>query len=185
MASKNSIDEMEQATTENNVDKIREILFGGQMKDYESRFKRLEEKLIQETNRLAQDMEDRINSAEKFMRKEIELKAEQLQQERKERLDGLKSLDQALQALNANLSERLEDMEAGNRKSLGDTRQEFHDEIAILQTRLREQQDSLTQSLEQEANQLRTDKVSLSALSGMFSELSMRLNGDFSIPSDQ
>jgi DNA anti-recombination protein RmuC len=119
------------------------------------------------------------------MRKEIELKAEQLQQERKERLDGLKSLDQALQALNANLSERLEDMEAGNRKSLGDTRQEFHDEIAILQTRLREQQDSLTQSLEQEANQLRTDKVSLSALSGMFSELSMRLNGDFSIPSDQ
>jgi len=32
-----------------NVDKIRDILFGSQMRDYESRFARLEETLIKET----------------------------------------------------------------------------------------------------------------------------------------
>src|ERR1700749_3579611 len=32
-----------------NVDKIRDILFGSQMRDYESRFARLEEALVKET----------------------------------------------------------------------------------------------------------------------------------------
>ncbi|MCG8426148.1 MAG: gp58-like family protein [Chromatiales bacterium] len=185
MPKKTTVKEMEQAASENNVDKIRDILFGGQMKDYEGRFKRLEEKLTQEASRLTQDMEDRMNSLEKFMRKEIDLKAEQLQQERKDRLDGLKNLDQALQSLNATLNDRLNELDEGNRRSLSDTRQEFHDEISILQTRLREQQENLTRSLEEEATQLRNDKVSRSNLSGLLSEMSMRLSGEFNVPGDE
>ena len=35
-----------------NVDKIRDILFGGQMRDYEQRFARVEEETAKELNRL-------------------------------------------------------------------------------------------------------------------------------------
>ena len=39
------------AANEGNVDQIRDILFGGQMRDYERRFEELEERMKRETER--------------------------------------------------------------------------------------------------------------------------------------
>lgn len=183
-AAATTAEEIEAATqgADNNVDKIRDILFGGQMKDYERRFVKLEEKLTQEANRLAQDMEARIDSLDKFMRRELERRTEQLQQERKERIDALKSLDAELQKVNDNLVERLEQLDRNTQAEISETRQEFHDEVAILQTRLREQHDALQKELENESESLRQDKVSRDSLANLFSEVALRLNGEFNVP---
>lgn len=178
MSNKSKAEEMEQAAVDNNVDKIREILFGGQMKDYEGRFKRLEEKLVQESTRLTKELENKFAAMEQSLRNEIERKDQQLQQEKNDRLAGLNSMDDSLQALNAALSNRLDELDADSQKSLSNARQEFQDEISILQTNLREQQESLLRSLEEESNYLRNDKVSRNAMAGMFNELSLRLNGE-------
>ena len=51
------------------VDKIRDILFGSQIKNYESRFVRLEETLARETAELKETMRRRFESVEGFFRR--------------------------------------------------------------------------------------------------------------------
>ena len=48
---------------EGNVDQIREILFGGQMRDYDSRFDDLENQLVQRMERMSSEFEKRIEQA--------------------------------------------------------------------------------------------------------------------------
>ena len=45
-----------------NVDKIRDILFGSQMRDYEKRFSRLEERLTKAQDTLREDLKKRFDA---------------------------------------------------------------------------------------------------------------------------
>jgi len=168
----------------NNVEQIRDILFGGQMKDYDLRFSRLEEKINQEQVRLANDMNSRIESLDKFMRRELSRHAEKQQQERKERLADVHQLTSDLQGLENQLSDKLQTLDDDSRRDFSEIRETLRDEISLLQKSGREQQDVLLGSLESEADKLRVDKVSHRALSGLFSEMGMRLSGDFPLVED-
>ncbi len=55
-----------------NVDKIREILFGGNMRDYDKRFSRLEERLAKESSDLRSETKRLFDSLETFVKKEFE-----------------------------------------------------------------------------------------------------------------
>ena len=55
-----------------NVDKIRDILFGSQMRDYESRFARLEETLVKENAEIRETNRRRFEQLEAFVRKEFD-----------------------------------------------------------------------------------------------------------------
>src|SRR5215210_7153000 len=55
-----------------NVDKIRDILFGVQMRDYEKRFARLEERLIKESGDLRDDTKKRFDALELYIKQEFE-----------------------------------------------------------------------------------------------------------------
>ena len=46
-----------------NLDKVRDLLFGGQMRDFDRRFARLEERLIKETADLNDDVRKRLARA--------------------------------------------------------------------------------------------------------------------------
>ena len=49
------------APTADDVDKIRDIIFGGQMREYASRFEQLEKSVIDRIDRLSRDMEKRLD----------------------------------------------------------------------------------------------------------------------------
>src|ERR1700691_6741055 len=55
-----------------NVDKIRDILFGSQMRDYDKRFGRLEDRLIKDAESLRDEMKKRFETLEAFVQKELE-----------------------------------------------------------------------------------------------------------------
>src|SRR6202161_713816 len=55
-----------------NVDKIRDILFGSQMRDYDKRFVRLEERLAKAADALRDDLKKRFDSLESFVQQEVE-----------------------------------------------------------------------------------------------------------------
>src|SRR5262245_38466407 len=76
-----------------NLDKVRDILFGSQMRDVERRFARLEERLIKETQDLKDDVKRRLEALENFARKESESLADQLRGERTERLESARTLE--------------------------------------------------------------------------------------------
>ena len=69
-----------------NVDKIRDILFGSQMRDYDSRIDAMEKRLVQSIERTARDMERRIERLDKYTRREVDKLSEQVKSERKDRV---------------------------------------------------------------------------------------------------
>src|SRR5215813_12449769 len=55
-----------------NVDKIRDILFGAQMRDYDKRFARLEDRLMKDAEALRDEMRKRLDALESYVKQEAE-----------------------------------------------------------------------------------------------------------------
>ena len=73
-----------------NVDKIRDILFGSQMRDYEKRFARLEENVSKAVETLREDTMKRLETLSSFAQQEVESLSQRLKTEKSERSEGLK-----------------------------------------------------------------------------------------------
>src|SRR5438105_4174509 len=54
------------------VDRIRDILFGPQMRDYDGRFQRLEDNLAREANEIRADTQKRLEALERFIKGEVD-----------------------------------------------------------------------------------------------------------------
>src|SRR4029453_3931427 len=54
------------------VDRIRDILFGSQMRDYDGGFQRLEENLAREANEVRADTQKRLDALERFIKGEVD-----------------------------------------------------------------------------------------------------------------
>jgi len=68
-----------------NLDKVRDILFGTQMRDYDRRFARLEERLIKEAAEAREDTRRRFDSLETFIKQEIAALNDRLKSENHQR----------------------------------------------------------------------------------------------------
>src|SRR5271170_4652156 len=75
-----------------NIDKIRDILFGSNMRDYEQRFSRLEEALKKESSDLRDTTRRHLESLEAFVHKELAALEVRLNAERDERSAGAASI---------------------------------------------------------------------------------------------
>ena len=69
------------------MDKIRDILFGSQMRDYDKRFTRLEERLSQDAITLREELKKRLDTLEAFVRQEGESLSQRLKNEKTERTE--------------------------------------------------------------------------------------------------
>src|SRR5438094_3400039 len=54
-----------------NLDKVRDILFGAQLRDSDRRFSRLEETLAKQVTELREESRKRLDSLEAFLKKEL------------------------------------------------------------------------------------------------------------------
>jgi hypothetical protein len=88
-----------------NVDRIRNILFGSQMRDYDDRFQKLEERLAREAGELRSDLQRQLQALETFMKGETESMTNRVKTEQSERI-------QAVQQLPAQLAQECEPSQA-------------------------------------------------------------------------
>ena len=72
-----------------NVDRIREILFGPQIREYGKRFTRIGEHIAQEISEIKAEVRRRLDSLEAYTRQEDNELAEHLRIERSQRTDLL------------------------------------------------------------------------------------------------
>ena len=79
-------------SSSNNLEKIREILLGGQMREVEKRFLRLEERLTKLSYDLRDDLNRSLTSLEGFVKKEIESLNDRFLTESNERGGAVKTL---------------------------------------------------------------------------------------------
>jgi len=165
-----------------NIDKVRDILFGGQMRDYERRFIKLEERLLQETSELKDEVRKRLAALEQFMKQEAASLADRIKTEHEERTDETKDLAR----------EQRESAKAFEKKagalddSIGKAQRELRQQLLELQQRMsdemRQKVDDVLARLTQEANELRNDKTDRAALASLLTEMALRLTNELSIP---
>jgi hypothetical protein len=165
-----------------NIDKVRDILFGGQMREYERRFVRLEERLLQETAELRDDVRKRVAALEQFAREEAASLAERLKGERDDRTDADKELARETRETTKAIEKKLSQID----DQIGRVQRELRQQMLELQQRLtddlKQRIDDVLARLAQEASDLRTDKADRATLASLFTEMAMRLNNELSIP---
>lgn len=158
-----------------NVDKIRDILFGGQMRDYDKRFKRVEDRFIQENMNFREEISQRLKVLEERMDSEIDSLTEKSKLERQERQAALSEVERDIKALKNELNSRLTQMDEQVSRDIRNLRQQTLSKFQELSMQQRQQNENLTNLLNQEVTQLHDDKVNRSDLATFFNEIAVRL----------
>jgi DNA-binding ferritin-like protein len=158
-----------------NLDKIRDILFGAQARDYERKFSTLEEQLLKESADVRNDLKRRFDSLELYIKKEVEAITERVKTEQTGRVDALKDLAKGIEKKTSQLEEQAS-------KAQRDILQQILDQSKNLSEEIQEHHKALSAAQDQAVQQLRTEKTDRAALAALFMEASMRLNNEFKIP---
>jgi DNA mismatch repair ATPase MutS len=165
-----------------NVDKIRDILFGSNMREYEKRFARLEERLTKSSDALRDDLKKRFDTLESYVREEMDSNNQRLKAEKAERNEGLKELTRETRDNTKTLEKKLSQLEEQLTSAQGDLRARILDQSKSLSNQIQKVKDEIEAALEREAETLRNDKTDRAQLADLFAELSLRLKDELELP---
>jgi DNA anti-recombination protein RmuC len=165
------------------LDKVRDILFGAQAREYEKRLVRLEERIVKESTDMRAEMRKRFDALEAYIKGEVETLGERLQAERRERTDSANALADGLKNLTHNFEQKTSQIDEQLARSQRELREQILNQSKNLSDEIQQKHTELSTSLTREADELRNDKTDRSALAAMFTELAMRLKNEFNLPS--
>ena len=168
-----------------NVDKIRDILFGSQMRDYEARFARLEETVVKETVEIRETNKRRFEQLESYIKREFETIQARFKSERDERLDAAGQHSRELKELSDSLSRRIRDLDDRSSSVERDLRSQLMQQQRDLTDEMRASHDEIVSLLEKRYHELRDSKTDRAALSTLFTEVALRLSDQFRIPGSE
>src|SRR5687767_14680602 len=150
-------------TPPESLDKVRDILFGGQMRAVESRLNAAETRLLQGQETVRADLSKQIAQLESTLQKEVQSLGERLAAERTRRTEDLKALE-------ASFKEALRALEKRHSK--------LEEAAGMADAELREGLLQLTAEFTRAVQELRTQKSDTSAIAGLFADMASRLSGD-------
>jgi DNA-directed RNA polymerase subunit F len=167
---------------DSNIDQLREIIFGGQLREYERRFARMEAGVAKELADVREEVRARCTALEKHLRDElesvmIELRTVQQSRAAEERrlsqsiLDAAKGAEDRIAALADLVTRENRDLRAQLReqtKAITDDVQRRHADLLALS--------------ERSAAELRDGKAGRTDLSALLMEVALRLRGESVIP---
>ncbi len=172
-------------TESGNVDKIREILFGGQMRDYDKRFTRLEERLLKELADLREASRRSIEALETFVKNEFTTLANHLQMEQQSRESSVQGVSRELHETIKMMDGKLTQFHHQTSETQRELHRQLLDQSKSLNEEIRRKHDDVSATLERELAELNHEKTDRTSLSALFTELALRLNNDFKIPGEK
>jgi gas vesicle protein len=165
------------------LDKVRDILFGSQAREYEKRFARLEDRLLKEASDLREDLKRRFDTLEGYIKKEIEALGGRLKAEHDERTESAKELSVELKDTARTFEKKTGQLDEHLTNSERQLREQILDQSKNIADEIRQKHEAITASLERATSELRDEKTDRAALASLFMEVAMRLNNEFKIPS--
>ena len=165
-------------TETGSVDKIRDLIFGNQMKDYEKRFVRLEEGLQRQVKEMGDATNNRLDSIEAFIKKEIEALSDRLKTEQTMRVESAKELSREIKDSTLLISKNIEQLEEKQSKDSRDLRQQLLDMSKNLSAEISKKQNEASKALDRAVKELDEDKVARSTLSELLMELAVRTSNE-------
>ena len=166
------------------VNKIRDIILGSQIKNYEARFVRLEENLNRETAELKETMRRRFESIEAFFKSESEALAARLKMEREERTSSFSDLERDTKETQQNFSKRLNDIDTTARDGDSGLRKELMTESRKLLDEMTQHHDSIRSLMETRFSELLTQKTDRGLMADLLREMASQLDDEEASPSE-
>jgi hypothetical protein len=158
-----------------NLDKVRDILFGSQMRDLDRRFAKVEERLSSEAADLHDELRRRLAALEQFVRAETEALVQRIKAEHDERAESVAGVSRDLLAAVAASDRRASALDDQLARAQRELRQQILDVHQQLADELRDRMNGLLARLNREADDLRTAKADRVTLAALFTEVAMRL----------
>jgi hypothetical protein len=163
------------------MEKVRNILFGAQTRQFEQKFVRLEALFQKEINNLRGETKITLNSLENYIKKELATLTDQIKTERDERTESAEELSGLIKDSNKSIENKIAKLDEKNVKSQRDLQEQILQQSKELMTEIRAKHEEVSASLEQSVNRLVEDKTDRLALANLFIEMSLRLKDEFDI----
>lgn len=163
------------------VDRIRDILVGAQMRQYEQKFARLESLLQKEISELRTEARTTFETLETYFKNENESLSHQLKREQDERTEANRDLGGKLEDTNKALEKKISELNERVTKNQRDLQDQILKQSKTIRDELRENYERISSSNERSVNELRNDKTDRVALANLFIEIALRLKDEFDI----
>jgi len=168
----------QEASEAGSVDKIRDIIFGNQMRDYETRFVRLEQRLLKEISDLRDETGKRFDSFELYVNKEFESLGARLKTQQDLRTELDKKLSEEIKDASRSLSKNIDRLAEVQSNDSRELRQQLLELNKNISAEIRKKGEESSQALDQTAEELRADKVDRSALAEILMEIAVRMSDE-------
>ncbi|MDH3771343.1 MAG: hypothetical protein OET79_10230, partial [Nitrospirota bacterium] len=99
--------ELQESAEEGNLEKVRDILFGTQSREFEERCNLLEKRLLQESADLKDQLTRSLEDIKTYVNKEVSRLTSQIQQEQAGRSNSVEEVGQVIKTLGSQLESRL------------------------------------------------------------------------------
>lgn len=166
----------EEISEAGSVDRIRDILFGNQMQDYERRFARLEDRIMQEIGELREDTSNRFDSIETYINKEVESINDRIKAEQDKRAEAIKKVAKELKDAVKSITKDIERLDEKQTKDSRDLRQQILDQSKSLSAEIHKKHKEFSAALDQAVRELRDVKVDRSMFSELLMEMAVRVS---------
>jgi phage host-nuclease inhibitor protein Gam len=175
----------ESSETAPNLDQVRDILFGGQMRTLDRRLAKMDEGVQREHERMRADLNQRFEHLEEWAKQKVEALDEKIKSERTKRTEELKMIRADLKKGLTDLDRSLVQLDEA--KSGADS--ELRDQILALtktvSANIAALSDQLTGDLARVAAELRFDKTDTASLVELFSDVARRLGESIQAPNEE
>ena len=165
-----------------NVNKIRDILFGGQMRDYDRRFAELDSRLAADVERLSKDLSARMDNLESYIARELATLTERLTQEKTERSADREASQEEIRELARQSTQQLSALDEQTASEARSIRAALLQQANEMSDMLRDARDALAAETKKQSQSLEDRKVAREELAAMLSEVALRLNGELDLP---
>jgi len=158
------------------LDKVRDILFGGQMRAVDGRLQALEERLLNAQAQMRADFGSQVATLEADVRRELQSLAEQLTVDRAKRGEELKALGADLRDALRTLEKRHVKLEEMGGAADAELRDSILEQSRAVSAQIERLTQRFAADLGREVAGLRHDKTDVSLLVGVFSDMAGRLS---------
>lgn len=159
-----------------NIDKIRDILFGNQVRDFDRRFSKAEEQMVKVTSDLREEVSKRLDAIERFFKEELSTLKDRIKTETDKRTDTGKQLTEELKAVGETMEKSIQAAEDKFSEQTTDLRQQILDQSKQLSKEMQEKYEQVGKEINRSADLLEERKIDRSAMAEYLMEVAMRLS---------
>ncbi len=164
--------------TTQSLDKVRDILFGQQVRESEKRFGRIEDRLQKELAEAREQFAKRMSAVEAFIKSEVDALSDRAKAEQTERVKADRELAAELESTGKALEKKLSDLDGRTTEALRDIRKLILEQSKALRDEQQRNHAELSAALKAAAAELRHEKADRLTLAELFMESAVKLKAE-------